>query len=101
MGALLEDLTQFDPPHPGEILQELYLEPLNLSVTTASEKLLISRPNLSAILNGRAGISPLMALKLAKAFNTSPQLWINLQSSYDLWQASQNTEVIGKVEVLV
>lgn len=101
MGAPLEDFIQFDPPHPGEILQELYLEPLNLSVTSASEKLLISRPNLSAILNGRAGISPLMALKLAKAFNTSPQLWVNLQSSYDLWHASQNTEVIGKVEVLV
>lgn len=95
------DNIQFDPPHPGEILQEFYLEPLSLSVTSASEKLLISRPNLSAIIIGRAGISPLMALKLAKAFNTSPQLWINLQSSYDLWQASQNAEVIEQVEVLV
>ena len=96
----MEDI-QFDPPHPGEILQEFYLDPLGLTVTSASEKLLISRPNLSAIINGRAGISPLMALKLAKAFNTSPQLWINLQSSYDLWQASQNAEVIDQVEVLV
>ncbi|WKZ60853.1 MAG: HigA family addiction module antitoxin [Cyclobacteriaceae bacterium] len=81
---------QHSPPHPGEILQDLYLEPLGLSVTKAAEHLHIARPNLSAIVNGRAGISPEMALKLSLAFDTTPQYWLNLQSSFDLWSASRS-----------
>jgi addiction module HigA family antidote len=92
---------QYDPPHPGEILYEFYFEPLKLSVTDAAEKLLISRPNMSTIINGKAGISPQMALKLAKAFDTTPQYWMNLQSNYDLWKASQENEFLDKVKVLV
>lgn len=75
---------QHNPPHPGEVLAE-YLKPLNLTLTDAAGKLLIARPNLSAIINGKAGISASMALKLAKAFDTSPQFWLNLQMNYDLW----------------
>lgn len=97
----MPNYLQHDPPHPGEILQDFYFEPLGLTVTKAAEKLLISRPNLSAILHGKAGISPLMALKLAKAFDTTPQYWINLQTSYDLWKASSNTDTIEQVETLV
>lgn len=85
----MDFILQHSPPHPGEILQDLYLEPLGLSVTKAAEHLHIARPNLSAILNGRAGISPEMALKLALAFDTTPQYWLNLQSSFDLWSASR------------
>ncbi len=81
----MELILQHSPPHPGEILQDLYLEPLGLSVTKAAEHLHITRPNLSAIVNGRTGISPEMALKLARAFDTSPQYWLNLQNSFDLW----------------
>ena len=81
-----DQLIQHSPPHPGEILQELYFGPLGLTLTDASQKLLISRPNLSAIINGRAGISPLMAVKLARAFKTAPQYWMNLQGNYDLWR---------------
>lgn len=92
---------QHNPPHPGAILQELYFEPLKLSVTTAAEKLFITRPNLSAILNGRAGISPAMALKLSRAFDTTPQYWLNLQANYDLWQALQRDQGIEKVKALV
>lgn len=92
---------QADPPHPGEVLAELYFEPLKLTVTEAAEKLLIARPNLSAIVNGRAGISASMALKLAKAFNTTPQFWLNLQVSYDLWQCYKNDSSATKVKVLV
>ncbi|MCE2996045.1 MAG: HigA family addiction module antitoxin [Flammeovirgaceae bacterium] len=77
---------QHSPPHAGEILQEYYLEPLGLSISGAAKKLLITRPNLSSIVNGKAGISPLMAVKLSKAFNTSPEYWMNLQASHDLWQ---------------
>ena len=82
-------LLQHSPPHPGEILQQLYFDPLELTITNAAQKLLISRPNLSAIVNGKAGISPLMAVKLARAFKTTPQYWMNLQANYDLWQVLQ------------
>ncbi len=83
----------FDPPHPGEILREDYLEPLDLSVTAAAKGLGISRKGLSAILNGRTGISPAMAVKLSKAFGTTPELWLNLQSQYDLWHAQQEVSL--------
>ena len=92
---------QHDPPHPGEILSELYFEPLKLTVTAAAKKLLIARPNLSAIINGKAGISASMALKLSKAFDTTPQFWLNLQAGYDLWQCYQNDRSVDKVKVLV
>ncbi|MEQ9209448.1 MAG: HigA family addiction module antitoxin [Pseudomonadales bacterium] len=78
-----------NPPHPGEVLRELCLEPLGLSVTEAAEALGISRKTLSSILNGRAGISPEMAIRLSKAFDTSPESWLNQQQQYDLWQAMQ------------
>lgn len=92
---------QANPPHPGEILAGLYFEPLKLTVTDAAGKLLIARPNLSAIINGKAGISASMALKLAKAFDTSPQFWLNLQMSYDLWQCYENDKSVDNVKVLV
>lgn len=96
----MKDFIQHNPLHPGEILLEFYLQPLGLSVTEASESLRIARPNLSAIINGRSGISPLMAHKLAKAFDTSPQYWLNLQANYDLWHSRANKE-IKKVKKLV
>lgn len=75
-----------NPPHPGEILKELYFEPLSLSVTEGAKALNITRKTLSSILNGRSGISPLMALKLSVAFDTTPESWLELQNQYDLWQ---------------
>jgi len=78
-----------NPPHPGEVLRELCLEPLGLTVTDAAEALGISRKTLSAILNGRAGISPEMAIRLSKAFGTSAESWLNQQMQYDLWVAEQ------------
>lgn len=86
--------AMFNPPHPGEVLKELCLEPLGLSVTSAAEALGVSRKTLSSILNGRAGISPEMAIRLAKAFNTSPESWMNQQIQYDLWQAQQRAASI-------
>ena len=83
-----------NPPHPGEVLRELCLDPLGLSVTEAAEALGISRKTLSSILNGRAGISPEMAIRLSKAFDTSPESWLNQQQQYDLWQAMQSGEKI-------
>lgn len=78
-----------DPPHPGEVLRALCLEPLGLTVTEAAEALGVSRKTLSAILNGRAGISPEMAVRLSLAFGTSPEVWLNHQARYDLWKLTR------------
>tara|TARA_Y100001951_G_scaffold53835_1_gene42687 strand:- start:766 stop:1047 length:282 start_codon:yes stop_codon:yes gene_type:complete len=79
-----------NPPHPGEIIRELCLEPLGISVTDAAEALGVSRKTLSAILNGRAGVSPEMAVRLSIAFDTSAESWLNQQSQYELWHAEQH-----------
>lgn len=87
-------MQMHNPPHPGEIIRELCLEPLGLSVTEAAEGLGVSRKTLSAILNGRSGISPEMALRLSMAFNTSPESWLNQQTQYDLWVAKKEAKGI-------
>jgi addiction module HigA family antidote len=74
-------------PHPGEILRELCLQPLGLSVTEAAQALGVSRKTLSSILNGRSGISPEMAVRLSIAFNTTSESWLQQQLQYDLAQA--------------
>jgi addiction module HigA family antidote len=78
-----------NPPHPGEILRELCIEPLGLSITEAAEALGVSRKTLSAILDGRSGISPEMAVRLSLPFGTSSESWLNPQSQYDLWEAEK------------
>jgi len=78
------------PPHPGEILRELCLVPLKLTVTGAAASLDVSRNTLSAILNGRAGISPEMAIRLSIAFDTTAESWLQQQMQYDLWHAEQS-----------
>ncbi len=93
-------MQMFNPPHPGEIIRELCLEPLGLTVTRAAEALGVSRKTLSAILNGRASISPEMAIRLSMAFDTSAESWLNQQDQYDLWLARQNQKEF-KVEKLV
>lgn len=91
MKITTEDKTMrmHNPPHPGEILKGLCLDPLGLSVTEAAEALGVSRKTLSGILNGHAGISPDMAIRLSMAFDTSAESWLNQQSMFDLWQAEQ------------
>ncbi len=83
-------MQMHNPPHPGEVIRGLCLEPLGLSVTAAAEALGVSRKTLSAILNGRAGISPEMALRLSIAFDTSPESWLNQQTQFDLWLAKKD-----------
>jgi addiction module HigA family antidote len=98
----MKRFVQHSPPHPGEILLEFYFEPLGLTVTEAAKKLAIARPNLSQLINGKMGISPLMAVKLSKAFKTTPNYWLNMQASYDLWQVMESEkEKISEVEILV
>ena len=83
-------MKMHNPPHPGEVIRELCLGPLDLTVTEAASALGISRKTLSAILNGRAGISPEMAVRLSMAFRTSAESWLNQQLQYDLWHAEKN-----------
>jgi antitoxin HigA-1 len=79
-------------PHPGEILRETVFEPLNISVTDAAERLALSRVALSRVLNGRAGISPNLALRLEMAGASTARFWINLQANYDLWLAMKQEQ---------
>lgn len=93
-------MLMHNPPHPGEVIRELCLEPLDISVTEAAKALGVSRKTLSAVLNGRSGISPEMAVRLSIAFNTSAESWMNQQVQYDLWNAEQRRDQL-KVERLV
>ena len=93
-------MEMHNPPHPGEIIRELCLAPLGITVARAAEALGVSRKTLSAILNGRAGISPEMAIRLSLAFDTSPESWLNQQAQYDLWVARQSAQELH-VERLV
>lgn len=83
-------MLMHNPPHPGEVLRELCLEPLGITVSDAARALGVTRKTLSSILNGRAGISPEMAVRLSMAFDTTAESWLNQQSQYDLWQAEQH-----------
>jgi addiction module HigA family antidote len=83
-------MRMHNPPHPGEVLLALCLKPLGLTVTQAAQALGVSRKTLSSILNGRAGISPEMAIRLSMAFETTAESWMNQQVQYDLWQAERN-----------
>jgi len=83
-------MRMHNPPHPGEILKSLCLEPLGLTVTQTAEALGISRKTLSSILNGRSGISPEMAVRLSIAFDTTAESWLNQQTQFDLWHAEQS-----------
>ncbi len=78
-----------NPPHPGEVLQELWLEPADVTVTAAALALGCSRKHVSSIVNGRAAITADMALRLAAWLKTEPESWLRMQAAFDLWQASQ------------
>jgi addiction module HigA family antidote len=77
------------PVHPGEILREKYIKEHGLTVTEVAAGLGMTRPNLSAVVNERAGISPELAVKLSEAFGNTAQFWINLQNNYELWHAEK------------
>jgi addiction module HigA family antidote len=80
------------PRHPGALIKRQYLEPLEMSITDLAEVLSISRKTLSEIVNEHASVTPNMALRLASAFQTTPELWLNVQQKYDLWCAENESE---------
>jgi addiction module HigA family antidote len=75
-----------EPPHPGEVLRELYLEPLELTVTETAKRLGVTRKTLSELVNGHSGVSPEMALRIGAATKSTPESWLNMQMYFDLWQ---------------
>jgi antitoxin HigA-1 len=85
MKATLESSGRMhSPAHPGEILKEMYIAPLGVTVTKVAEALGVTRKHVSAIVNGRAPVTPDMAVRLAGVFGTEPEIWVNLQAQYDL-----------------
>ena len=86
-------MRMHNPPHPGEIIREFCVEPSDLTVTEAAEALGVARKTLSTLLNGRAGISPEMALRLSKVFGRTPEGWLRLQLQFDLWKAEQSIDI--------
>ncbi len=88
------------PTHPGGILKRQYIEPLELTISELANTLGISRKTLSKIVNEHGAITPDMALRLSKAFKTTPELWMSLQQNYDLWQASHNSDDWKMIEAV-
>jgi len=79
----------YNPPHPGEVIKGLWLEPMNITITEASKALGVSRKTLSKIVNGRGNVTSEMAVRLSIAFGSSPESWMGHQTTYDLWQVEQ------------
>ena len=88
------------PSHPGGILKRHYLEPLDLSVSEVAKAIGVSRKTISMLVNERCAVTPDIALRLANAFGTTPELWLNLQQSHDLWQAAHSSTTWKKVHQL-
>lgn len=86
-------MALYNPPHPGEVIRELCLTPLGLTVTAAAKWLGVSRNTFSGLINGKFGISPEMAIRLSKAFGGSAESWLTQQMQYDLWQVQQQTDI--------
>ena len=94
-------MAMHNPPHPGEFITEVYLEPNNLSGRELATKLGVAASTLNRILTGASGISPEMALRLSKALGRSPESWLAMQYNHDLWQAKQRVKLgnVGRVKL--
>ena len=93
-------MNMHKPAHPGEVLKSMYIEPLGLTVTETAKALGVTRKALSELLNMKSGISIAMSLRLSKAFNTTPELWLNMQRNYDMIRAKKRVR-LSKVKVLL
>jgi addiction module HigA family antidote len=94
-------MAMHNPPHPGEFITEIYLEPNGVSGRELAVKLGVAPSTLSRVLKGASGVSPEMALRLAKALGRSPESWLAMQYNYDLWQAKRRVDLrdVGKVRL--
>ncbi len=93
-------MAMYNPPHPGEFIKDVYLEPLGVTARGVALRLKVAPSTFSRIIKGQSSISPGMALRLSKCLGRSPESWLLMQDSYDLWQAKQNVE-LSDVEPLV
>ncbi|MCB0084542.1 MAG: HigA family addiction module antidote protein [Caldilineaceae bacterium] len=93
-------MSMYNPPHPGEFIEEIYLKPFGLSCRFLAEKLNISPSTLNRLIKKQSGVSPEMALRLSKAIGRTPESWLAMQDNYDLWQLKQsiNLDNVGVVE---
>jgi addiction module HigA family antidote len=89
----------YNPPHPGEFIREVYLEPLAVSHRTVAAKLKVSPSTFTRLINGQSNISPEMALRLSKTLGRSAESWLTMQNNYDLWHVRKKFN-IDEVEVL-
>jgi len=87
-------MSMKNPPHPGRIVRQECIEPLGLTITEAAERLGVKRQTLNNLVNGKAGISPEMSIRLSKAFGSRPEVWLGLQMQYDLVQAEKTAHRI-------
>jgi len=92
-------MSMHNPPHPGELVREVYLTPYGLSVRSLAESLGVSASTVTRIVNGYSGISPEMALRLSKALGRSAEGWLAMQHKYDLWQTRQTTDLSGVTQI--
>jgi addiction module HigA family antidote len=92
-------MLMHNPPHPGELLQRLYMEPLGLTISGLASALGVSRGTLSQVVNGRARLTPNMAVRLSRAFRNTAEGWLNMQQQFDLWHESRRMRRV-KIEAL-
>ena len=92
-------MNMHNPPHPGEFIRQVYLEPHELSVRSLAKSLDVSASTITRIVNGQSGLSPEMALRLSKAIGRTPESWLAMQHNYDLWQAKQSADLSGVTAV--
>lgn len=83
-------MNMHNPPHPGEFIREIYLEPLEVSHRAVAAKLKVSPSTFTRLINGQSNISPEMALRLSKTLGRAPESWLAMQNNYDLWHARKN-----------
>lgn len=93
-------MSMHNPPHPGEILKELYLKPMHLTIAEVAIGIGVTRKALSELVNKKYGVSIDMAIRLSKAFSTSPESWLNLQQQYDLWK-TRKTHKFPHIKVFI
>lgn len=93
-------MKMYNPPHPGEIIKGLWLDPMGVSITEAAQAMGVSRKNLSKIVNGKGRVTSEMAIRLSMALGGSPESWLGHQAAYDLWQAEQHRDELNVVSLL-
>ena len=94
-------MRMHDPPHPGEFIQEIYLQPFNISTRSVAKKLKVSPSTFNRLINGESNVSPEMALRLSKTLGRSAESWLAMQDNYDLWRARDqvNLTAVEKLDI--